>query len=73
MGDPHAETVVCIGDSIEHDIAGGANAGLSTVLVRSGILAGASAEELADHYERFAVTPDFSLTAFRSVHEDECP
>ena len=31
--------VVCIGDSIEHDIAGAKGAGLSAALVRSGILA----------------------------------
>jgi len=29
--------IVCIGDSIEHDIAGGANAGLATLFVRGGI------------------------------------
>jgi HAD superfamily hydrolase (TIGR01459 family) len=70
MGDPQLATVVCIGDSIEHDIAGGANAGLSTALVRSGILADASEKVLTDHYRRFGVTPDFSLAAFSFQHED---
>lgn len=73
MGDPQLETVVCIGDSVEHDIAGGANAGLSTVLVRSGILAHASEKVLTDHYMRFGVTPDFSLAAFRFLHEGNWP
>jgi ribonucleotide monophosphatase NagD (HAD superfamily) len=33
---------LCIGDSAEHDVAGGRGAGLDTLLVRTGISADAS-------------------------------
>ncbi|TCL66324.1 TIGR01459 family HAD-type hydrolase [Rhizobium sp. BK251] len=38
--------VVCIGDSIEHDILGAKSAGLDSVLVRTGILADVNDEQL---------------------------
>lgn len=56
--------IACIGDSIEHDIAGGDRAGLSTVLVATGILASSSAEQKAALFSRHQVTPDYLLPRF---------
>lgn len=56
--------VVCIGDSIEHDILGANIAGLGSVLVRTGILAGQSEDELARIAERSSAYPDFLLARF---------
>lgn len=36
----HPARVLCIGDSAEHDVAGGRNAGLATLLVMTGVSAG---------------------------------
>jgi HAD superfamily hydrolase (TIGR01459 family) len=63
-GNPERATVVCIGDSIEHDIAGGKGAGLATALVRSGILADLSAAELDALYAEHGATPDHLVTEF---------
>lgn len=38
LGNPPPMTVLAIGDSPEHDIAGAAGAGLDSVLLRTGIL-----------------------------------
>ncbi|WAJ28310.1 TIGR01459 family HAD-type hydrolase [Antarcticirhabdus aurantiaca] len=38
-GDPDRERVVCVGDSIEHDILGARRAGLASVLVSTGLAA----------------------------------
>lgn len=64
--------VVCIGDSVEHDIAGAHGAGLQAALVRSGIIADASDIELEAIYVEHATRPDFVLPAFawRSVGRD---
>jgi ribonucleotide monophosphatase NagD (HAD superfamily) len=59
-----ADRILCIGDSLENDIAGGRRAGLSTALVRSGILADLSDAQLADVYARYGATPDFVMPAF---------
>lgn len=55
--------VVCIGDSVEHDIAGGQSAGLATVLVRTGIHSTANSAELQALYQQHAATPDYLLPA----------
>ncbi|WP_292081917.1 HAD hydrolase-like protein, partial [Mesorhizobium sp.] len=62
-GNPDRGDVVCVGDSVEHDIAGGAGAGVATALVRSGILA--DAVDLTDLFEKLGAYPDFILDAFR--------
>ena len=62
-GNPYRHDVVCVGDSVEHDIAGGAGAGVATALVRSGILA--DAVDLTDLFEKLGAYPDFILDAFR--------
>jgi HAD superfamily hydrolase (TIGR01459 family) len=55
--------IVAIGDSLEHDIAGGRAAGCLTAFVEQGIhLADlAAADGLAELCARFAVVPDFIL------------
>jgi HAD superfamily hydrolase (TIGR01459 family) len=47
LGNPRPLTVLAIGDSPEHDIAGAAGAGLDSVLLRTGILSGADEGSLA--------------------------
>jgi len=49
------ERVLCIGDSAEHDVAGGRGAGLSTLLVTTGVSEGHSA---------FDPEPDFLMERF---------
>ena len=44
MGSP--KRVLCIGDSAEHDVAGGRGAGLSTLLVQQGVSAGVESDAL---------------------------
>jgi HAD superfamily hydrolase (TIGR01459 family) len=44
LGNP--KRVLCIGDSTEHDVAGGRAAGLSTLLVKQGVSAGVADDEL---------------------------
>jgi HAD superfamily hydrolase (TIGR01459 family) len=56
--------IACVGDSIEHDIAGGHQAGFSTVLVTTGILASASDAERNELYRTYGVEPDYVLPAF---------
>lgn len=63
-GYPPKATVCCIGDSIEHDIAGGRSAGLKTALVRTGIHGAAGEDELTALCETFGATPDHRLIAF---------
>ena len=64
LGQPPAATVVCIGDSIEHDIAGGRSAGLSTVLVATGILDGTSLDEKEALFAAYGARPDVLLPSF---------
>lgn len=56
--------IACIGDSVEHDIAGGVGAGLSTVLVATGVLASSSASDKAALFSRHKATPDYVLAGF---------
>jgi HAD superfamily hydrolase (TIGR01459 family) len=55
MGRP--KHVLCIGDSAEHDVAGGRNAGLSTLLVLQGVSQGLNPEDLKP-------APDFVAASF---------
>lgn len=59
--------VVCVGDSIEHDIKGGAGQGLATVLVRTGINDHLSEEALQQLYRQHEVMPDYVLPAFSVI------
>ena len=58
------ERILCIGDSIDHDIQGGHDAGLSTALVRDGVHAHLSDAEVRATFSRFNVTPDHIITSF---------
>lgn len=64
LGRPDPSRVCAIGDSIEHDIAGAANAGLGSVLVTTGILEHASDEERQKLFAEHGATPDFILPKF---------
>ena len=59
-----ADRIVCIGDSIEHDIAGAAGAGLASCLVRTGILADRSESDLASIADAHGARPDFLMDRF---------
>jgi HAD superfamily hydrolase (TIGR01459 family) len=61
MGNPDKTRVLCIGDSVEHDIAGAASARLESALVRTGIHASASEAELSNEYRHYNAVPDFIL------------
>ena len=59
MGFPDRGSVCCVGDSIEHDIAGGAASGFHTALVlETGIHAGATPRELSGLFGRHGARPD---------------
>ena len=71
LGDPPPAEVVAVGDSLEHDIAGGARAGLATAFVTGGIhdTEAFAAEDrrdeaLDDLARRYGVTPDWVLPRF---------
>lgn len=59
VGDPR--DVLCVGDSVEHDIAGANRFGAFAALVRTGILAGLSDEELAAEIGRHEALPDYVI------------
>jgi HAD superfamily hydrolase (TIGR01459 family) len=59
-------TVICIGDSIDHDIAGAQNAGLHSVLVETGILSDQSADERRALMAEIDVWPTFTMRQFRT-------
>ncbi|MCR6498020.1 TIGR01459 family HAD-type hydrolase [Shinella sp. CPCC 101442] len=56
-----ADRIVCIGDSIEHDIAGAVGADLASCLVRTGVLATSSEGDLALISKAHGALPDFLL------------
>ncbi len=56
--------VVCIGDSIDHDILGAMSAGLDSVLVRTGIHAEASDDQIEKLCENAGATPTHILRHF---------
>ncbi|WP_457583852.1 TIGR01459 family HAD-type hydrolase [Ensifer canadensis] len=64
VGHPDPSRVCAIGDSIEHDIAGAAGAGLGSVLVTTGILERASDAERRKLFAEHGATPDFILPKF---------
>jgi HAD superfamily hydrolase (TIGR01459 family) len=63
VGNPDRGTVVCIGDSVEHDIAGGLGAGVATALVLSGILADTA--DLPELYDMLNAYPTYTTDHFR--------
>jgi HAD superfamily hydrolase (TIGR01459 family) len=61
-GEPERGNVVCVGDSVEHDISGGNGAGVATALVLSGILADTS--DLAAIFDEQQAWPDYVTGSF---------
>ena len=59
-----SKRVLCVGDSPEHDIKGGRDAGFATALVRTGLHADLSEDALLDHCRATAM-PDFIIPSFR--------
>ncbi|HEY1885468.1 MAG TPA: TIGR01459 family HAD-type hydrolase [Roseiarcus sp.] len=53
--------ILCVGDSVEHDIAGANRFGAFAALVRTGILADLSDKELAAEIGRRGVLPDYVI------------
>jgi HAD superfamily hydrolase (TIGR01459 family) len=64
LGDPKADRVLVIGDSLDHDIEGGRRAGLLTALVTSGV----HAEALADARDVGAAIRDLAGDPMRVPH-----
>jgi HAD superfamily hydrolase (TIGR01459 family) len=58
LGQPDPARVLAIGDSLEHDIAGGNGAGLATLFITGGIHA--DVQDLAPLYRQYGATPDFT-------------
>jgi HAD superfamily hydrolase (TIGR01459 family) len=56
--------ICCIGDSIEHDIAGASGAGLKSMLVTTGILETASDAERQALFAEHGALPEFILPKF---------
>jgi HAD superfamily hydrolase (TIGR01459 family) len=63
LGDSPASRILCIGDSLEHDIAGGHQTGCLTAFVQAGIHAADLREPggLERLSAKFGVTPDFRI------------
>jgi HAD superfamily hydrolase (TIGR01459 family) len=61
VGSPEPHEVLCIGDSVEHDIVGARRFGAAAALVRTGVLADLSESELAAECARHGVAPDLIL------------
>ncbi|TGQ67434.1 TIGR01459 family HAD-type hydrolase [Mesorhizobium sp. M00.F.Ca.ET.186.01.1.1] len=61
-GRPDRGSVVCVGDSVEHDISGGNGAGVATALVLSGILA--QTPDLAGLFSQHNAWPDYITASF---------
>ncbi|SJM35387.1 TIGR01459 family HAD-type hydrolase [Mesorhizobium delmotii] len=62
-GNPDRSSVVCVGDSVEHDVAGGIGAGVATALVLSGILA--DTPDLAELFDSLDAYPDYTTDSFK--------
>jgi len=62
--DPEKSRVVCVGDSIEHDILGARCAGLSSVFVSTGLAARQTLEAQARNMEKLNAWPTYRMTQF---------
>ena len=63
-GGPEKSRIVCVGDSIEHDILGAWRAGLSSVLVSTGLAAEQTPEAQAHDMEEIGAWPTYRMTRF---------
>ena len=64
IGEIDPARILCLGDSVEHDITGARGAGLDSLLITGGIHAGEDEAGLAERYAAGAV-PNFILPGFR--------
>ncbi|RWX80993.1 TIGR01459 family HAD-type hydrolase [Neorhizobium lilium] len=63
-GDVSPQSVICVGDSLDHDILGASRFGLDSVLVRTG-LAGQSTATGHDDMKTADVQPTYMMSQFR--------
>ncbi len=68
LGQPERSRVLCIGDSLAHDIVGARNAGFSNALVRTGIHGDMSDLDMTEMYKDIDAYPDFVLPKFAFSH-----
>jgi HAD superfamily hydrolase (TIGR01459 family) len=61
IGNPDRRRVVCIGDSVEHDILGAGGADLDSVLVRTGLMTAKSDTEVATIIASTGARPTFIM------------
>lgn len=66
LKDPTSDRILCIGDSLEHDIAGASGAGLASCLVRTGILAEHPEADLDRIAAGYGIRPDFLMDRFET-------
>lgn len=64
LNDVVADRIICIGDSLEHDIAGAAGAGFASCLVKTGILSRMPDDALRAAAEEHGAYPTFLLDRF---------
>ncbi|AMS44426.1 TIGR01459 family HAD-type hydrolase [Aminobacter aminovorans] len=64
LGNPDPVRVVCVGDSIEHDISGGQGVGLRTALVMTGVLETSSQAERERLFAEHGAIPNFLVRTF---------
>jgi HAD superfamily hydrolase (TIGR01459 family) len=65
VGAPDPSRILCVGDSVEHDVAGAHRFGAAAALVRTGILADLSEAELARECAAHGAIPDVILSDLR--------
>ena len=61
---PNKARVVAVGDSVEHDVRGAKNFGVSSVLIRGGVSTGMTVSEMEQHYVEFDARPNWNMPAF---------
>ena len=65
-GVEHPRDILCVGDSVEHDVAGANGFGAFAALVRTGVLAALTREELAAEIGRRRAVPDYVVESLAS-------
>lgn len=65
---PDKNRVLCIGDSLVHDILGGKKAGFATAMVRTGIHANMSEQKIVEHCRSINAIPDYIIPEFSFRH-----
>jgi len=65
IGEIAPRRILCVGDSVEHDIGGARDAGLASCFVAGGIHEGAGDADLRALYAEAGAVPDFIMHRFR--------